>query len=68
MQVTVFKHSENTQKGLAGARFGLYAGENILSDGNRIAAKDTLLALAYSKKDGSCLFDAGCSMRLPAIM
>lgn len=58
MQVTVFKHSENTQKGLAGARFGLYAGENILSDGNRIAAKDTLLALAYSKKDGSCLFDA----------
>ena len=58
MQVTVFKRSENTQKGLAGARFGLYAGENILSDGNRIAAKDTLLALAYSKKDGSCLFDA----------
>ncbi len=58
MLVTVFKHSENTQKGLAGARFGLYAGENILSDGNRIAAKDTLLALAYSKKDGSCLFDA----------
>ena len=58
MKVTVFKHSENTQKGLAGARFGLYAGENILSDGNRIAAKDTLLALAYSKKDGSCLFDA----------
>ncbi len=50
MQVTVFKRSENTQKGLAGARFGLYAGENILSDGNRIAAKDTLLALAYSKK------------------
>ena len=39
MQVTVFKRSENTQKGLAGARFGLYAGENILSDGNRIAAK-----------------------------
>ena len=36
----------------------MYAGENILSDGNRIAAKDTLLALAYSKKDGSCLFDA----------
>ena len=58
MQVTVFKRSENTQKGLAGARFGLYAVENILSDGNRIAAKDTLLALAYSKKDGSCLFDA----------
>lgn len=58
MQVTVFKRSENTQKGLAGTRFGLYAGENILSDGNRIAAKDTLLALAYSKKDGSCLFDA----------
>lgn len=58
MQVTVFKRSENTQKGLAGARFGLYAGENMLSDGNRIAAKDTLLALAYSKKDGSCLFDA----------
>ena len=58
MQVTVFKRSENTQKGLAGARFGLYAGENILSDGNRIVAKDTLLALAYSKKDGSCLFDA----------
>ena len=58
MQVTVFKRSENTQKGLAGARFGLYAGENILSNGNRIAAKDTLLALAYSKKDGSCLFDA----------
>lgn len=58
MQVTVWKRSENTQKGLAGARFGLYAGENILSDGNRIAAKDTLLAMAYSKKDGSCLFDA----------
>ncbi len=58
MQVTVFKRSENTQKGLAGARFGLYAGENILSDGKMIAAKDTLLALAYSKKDGSCLFDA----------
>ncbi len=58
MQVTVFKHLENTQKGLAGARFDCMREKTFCRMETGSQTKDTPLALAYSKKDGSCLFDA----------
>lgn len=54
--VTVWKKSKNTGAGLAGAVFGLYAGEHIRVDGDIVAAKGTLIEKAVSKKDGSCCF------------
>lgn len=56
--VTVWKKSSDTGTGLAGAVFGLYAGEDILLDGATLAAKDTLIMQSESGSDGKCHFCA----------
>lgn len=56
--VTVWKKSEDTKVGLAGAVFGLYAGEAVRVNENIIVEKGTLLAQAVSNADGACRFGA----------
>ncbi len=56
--VKVWKKESGSETGLQGARFGLYAAELILADGNVAAVKDQLLETAVSRRDGSCLFQA----------
>ena len=55
-QIKVWKKDKNSNIGLEGARFGLYAGEAILADDKVAAVRDQLLETAVSKRDGSCVF------------
>lgn len=57
VQVTVIKTDAETKKELEGARFGLYAAEDIINvDGKVIVAKDTLVEKAVTGADGKCVF------------
>ena len=57
VDLSIDKLDEETQKGIAGAEFGLYASEDILNvDGKIIVEKDTLLEVAVSDENGDIQF------------
>ena len=58
ISVKAVKKSENDGVTLAGAEFGLYAGEDIKIDGNTVLQKDSLIETVTSDQDGTAAFTA----------
>lgn len=56
VEVSVIKQDAVTKAEVAGAVFGLYAKEDILSHGEVIVEADTLLGKALSEEDGKAVF------------
>ena len=56
VEVSVIKQDAVTKAEVAGAVFGLYAKEDILSHGEVIVEADTLLGKALSEEDGKAIF------------
>ena len=56
VEVSVIKQDAVTKAEVAGAVFGLYAKEDILSHGKVIVEADTLLGKALSEEDGKAIF------------
>lgn len=56
VEVSVVKRDSETEAGVEGAVFGLYAKEDILSHGEVIVKADTLLGKALSGEDGKAVF------------
>lgn len=58
-EVTVVKKDRETENPLAGGRYGLFAGNNILNaDGIVVVKKDTLVEQAVTGADGSAVYQA----------
>lgn len=58
ISVKAVKKSEKDGVTLAGAEFGLYAGEDIKIDGNTVLQKDSLIETVTSDQDGTAAFTA----------
>ena len=59
IELNISKADSATDEPLAGAKFGLYAAEDILDyQGDLLLEKDTLIETSVSDKDGKIIFDA----------
>lgn len=56
VEISVVKRDAETEAGVEGAVFGLYAKEDILAHGETIVKADTLLGKALSGEDGKAVF------------